>query len=172
MSVSLRNDTNLKYFSAKNQRSEELRIKTSKVTSLVTNAESTDFKVFFSFLLVSFIALKLTSLFFSYIFRCDNWLAVDEGDGKIERVLSAADDNELTRAKNLFKDKSTFGLSDAHIWLSIIVRPQQSTFTRLQRLTCCLSWLAMTMVASILWLILIFLSAFFNILTERKNVFF
>ena len=92
---------------------------------------------------------------FSYQFLCNKWLAVDEDDGKIERVLLVAGDKELATANNVFIDKSTSGFTDAHMWFSVAVRPQHSNFTRLQRLTCCLSWLAMTMVASILWFVLI-----------------
>lgn len=35
-------------------------------------------------------------------FVCDRWLAVDEGDGKIERILYPATSNELTKFNVLF----------------------------------------------------------------------
>lgn len=35
-------------------------------------------------------------------FVCDEWLAVDEGDGKIERILYPATSNELTKFNVLF----------------------------------------------------------------------
>jgi polycystin 1L2 len=35
-------------------------------------------------------------------FVCDKWLAVDEGDGKIERILYPATSNELTKFNVLF----------------------------------------------------------------------
>ena len=39
-------------------------------------------------------------------------------------------------------------LYDGHIWLSVFTRPVQSTYTRVQRLTTCLTILMMTMLSN------------------------
>ena len=76
------------------------------------------------------------------------WLAVDEEDGKIERVFPPADDADMVSFKNLFESKISKDLFDKHLWLSVVYRPPRSRFTRVQRLTCCLSLLCTAMVAS------------------------
>ena len=81
-------------------------------------------------------------------FVCDNWLAVEEGDGKIERTLIPASKKELTKFNVLFASEVRKNLTDGHIWFSVVARPPLSTFTRVQRLTCCLSILLCTMLAN------------------------
>ncbi|KAL9957163.1 hypothetical protein ACROYT_G038767 [Oculina patagonica] len=81
-------------------------------------------------------------------FVCDDWLAVDEGDGKIERNLFPASKKELTKFNVLFTSEVRKNLTDGHIWFSVVARPPRSTFTRVQRLTCCLSILLCTMLAN------------------------
>lgn len=79
---------------------------------------------------------------------CDRWLAVEHDDGKIERTLSPADAEELTRFNLLFQTEVRKNLTDSHIWFSVVKRPARSNFTRVQRLSCCLCILLTTMLAS------------------------
>ena len=81
-------------------------------------------------------------------FVCDDWLAVDESDGKVERTLLPASKKELTKFNVLFTSEVRKNLTDGHIWFSVVTRPARSTFTRVQRLTCCLSVLLCTMLAN------------------------
>ena len=81
-------------------------------------------------------------------FVCDDWLAVDESDGKVERILYPASKKELTKFNVLFASEVRKNLTDGHIWFSVVARPPRSTFTRVQRLTCCLSILMCTMVSN------------------------
>ncbi|XP_064613093.1 polycystin-1-like protein 2 [Liolophura sinensis] len=83
-----------------------------------------------------------------YIFPCERWLAVDEDDGKIERTLPVCGKDDLVTFGNLFNDNIRTNITDSHLWLSVVMRPNQSHFTRLQRLSCCLSLLFLTMIAS------------------------
>jgi polycystin 1L2 len=67
---------------------------------------------------------------------CENWLAVEKGDGKIERNLIFVPEKkfkELKRQHESFMDK----LSDLHLWYSVYSKPIGSLFTRLNRVTCC-----------------------------------
>ena len=83
-----------------------------------------------------------------WIFLADTWLAVDEGDGNIMRELSPATDEDKTQFTVLFREKIDNGLSDAHLWFSVIYKTPRSRFTRVQRITCCLNLLCTGMVAS------------------------
>ncbi|XP_068673513.1 polycystin-1-like [Montipora foliosa] len=84
-------------------------------------------------------------------FVCDDWLAVDESDGKVERILYPASKKELTKFNVLFASEVRKNLTDGHIWFSVVARPPRSTFTRVQRLTCCLSVLMCTMVSNAMY---------------------
>ena len=79
---------------------------------------------------------------------CNDWLAVDQSDGLISRILPIASDVELRSFENLFLAKATQDLTDGHIWFSIIMRPARSNFSRLQRVACCLSLLLSTMLSN------------------------
>ncbi len=48
----------------------------------------------------------------------------------------------------MFSTSTKDKLTDSHLWISVVFRPQQSHFTRAQRLTCCFASLFMTMIAS------------------------
>ena len=56
-------------------------------------------------------------------------------------------ENEGFLLQNNIKKK----LFDDHIWLSVGYRKTRSTFTRVQRLSCCLSILFLTMVSNAMW---------------------
>lgn len=59
--------------------------------------------------------------------------------------LQTATNHDLTQFNVLFVNATRRNLFDGHIWLSVYTRPAQSTFTRVQRLSCCLSVLFCTM---------------------------
>jgi len=81
-------------------------------------------------------------------FICDRWLAVEEDDGMVERTLTPASKEELTSFNLLFSTEARKNLTDNHLWFSVIARPAKSNFTRVQRLSCCLSILLSTMLAN------------------------
>ena len=84
-------------------------------------------------------------------FICDKWLALDKGDGSIDRVLPISLKDQQTQFGYLLSKKTKQKLSDGHLWLSIFMRPVQSAFNRLDRLTCCFVLLAFTMLMNILY---------------------
>jgi len=43
---------------------------------------------------------------------------------------------QLIEAQHLFSVKGKRGLTDDHLWLSVVTRPARSRFTRIQRLSC------------------------------------
>ncbi|XP_077981779.1 polycystin-1-like protein 2 [Glandiceps talaboti] len=76
-----------------------------------------------------------------YCFLCNRWLAVDKDDGKIDRVLPVAGKEDVCNFEDRIVSLRHKGVTDNHLWLSVFLRPQPSRFTRVQRLSCCLSLL-------------------------------
>ena len=66
-------------------------------------------------------------------------------------MVPVAGKAELTSFNYLFWQKTKHNLADGHLWFSIFQRPARSNFTRVQRLTCCLTLLFTTMVVSLAW---------------------
>ncbi|KAF7660845.1 hypothetical protein LDENG_00274440 [Lucifuga dentata] len=84
-------------------------------------------------------------------FLCNSWLAIDVGDCSLDKVFSVSTDMDLKRFRNLFFMKTTKDFNDGHLWFSVINRPASSSFTRVQRVSCCFSLLLCTMLTSIMF---------------------
>ena len=84
-------------------------------------------------------------------FICEKWLAVDKEDCLIERVVPLSLDKEKSQFSYLLSKQTKEKLSDGHLWFSIFARPVQSSFTRLDRLTCCFVLLAISMLMNIMY---------------------
>ena len=56
--------------------------------------------------------------------------------------------NDLISFKHLFTQSVKKKFTDSHLWFSVISRPTKSNFTRLQRISCCISLLFCTMIAN------------------------
>jgi hypothetical protein len=67
---------------------------------------------------------------------CENWLATEKGDGKIERNLNFVTEKEFKKLKRL-NERLIDKCSDLHLWHSVFSKPIGSLFTRLNRVTCC-----------------------------------
>ena len=81
-------------------------------------------------------------------FMCQEWLAVESKAGRTDKVIYVARIDEIANYKHLFLSNSTDGLYDEHLWISVAAKPPQSTFTRVQRASCCLSVLFCTMITN------------------------
>lgn len=81
-------------------------------------------------------------------FLANKWIALEKGDGEIEAEVRAAEKKEIQGFKNVFHSRASHSLADGHLWASVFMRPPQSTFTRVQRLSCCLSIIFATMVTN------------------------
>ena len=86
-----------------------------------------------------------------FYFICNQWLALDKGDGLIERNLMVATERDKKRFKYLLSKETKNKLKDDHLWFSVFTRPVQSSFTRLDRLTCCFVLLSISMLMNILY---------------------
>ncbi|KAL7854792.1 hypothetical protein SRHO_G00169820 [Serrasalmus rhombeus] len=84
-------------------------------------------------------------------FLCSSWLAIDMGEGTLDKVFPVAIDKDLKGFSNLFFMKTAKDFCDGHIWFSVVSRPASSNFTRVQRISCCFSLLLCTMLTSIIF---------------------
>ena len=82
---------------------------------------------------------------------CEKWLAIHKDDCVLERTLPVSYDQDKTKFKYLLTKQTKEKMSDSHLWFSIFARPVQSSFTRLDRLTCCFVLLSLSMVMNILY---------------------
>ncbi|XP_008278370.1 polycystic kidney disease protein 1-like 2 [Stegastes partitus] len=86
-----------------------------------------------------------------WYFLCNSWLAIDTEDCCLDKVVRASTEEDLKRFSNLFFMKTTKDFSDGHLWFSVVNRPASSTFTCVQRVSCCFSLLLCTMLTSIMF---------------------
>ena len=86
-----------------------------------------------------------------FFFLCNDWLSIYKGGGFIDRILPVCGEKQKKEFKYLLKRETKYKLSDGHLWLSIILKPIQSSFLRIDRLTCCFVLLYMTMLLNIMY---------------------
>jgi polycystin 1L2 len=92
--------------------------------------------------------IQTNQLFF---FLPNRWLAANKADMLLSAEISVASVEDLTSFRHRFTCLNSRGLRDSHLYFSVLFRPSRSTFTRAQRLTCILSLLLTTMLASIMF---------------------
>lgn len=85
---------------------------------------------------------------FIIIFLPARWLDVADEDGKVDLFLRPASEEDMVSFKKRFNRKIHEGICDNHLWFSVAYRPPRSQFTRLQRISCCLSLLFSFMVVT------------------------
>ena len=90
-------------------------------------------------------------LYCSYTFTCNRWLSSDFDDGKVDRILPASGNGSGPSFPTKFSEHAQYNISEDHIWLSLLMRPQRSNFTRVQRATCALCLLLLTMVSNAMY---------------------
>ena len=80
-----------------------------------------------------------------WTFPINRWLAVEREDGLIEVTVNNKSD--VTFANHV---RSRFGrkIAESHLWMSVFGKGSSSTFTRVQRASCCLSFLFCAMIAN------------------------
>nr|XP_058135506.1 polycystin-1-like protein 3 [Dasypus novemcinctus] len=86
-----------------------------------------------------------------WYFLCNSWLSIDIGDCVLDKVFPVATEQDRRQFSHLFFTKTSAGFRDGHIWYSIFSRSPRSSFTRVQRLSCCFSLLLCTMLTSLMF---------------------
>lgn len=80
-------------------------------------------------------------------FLCSSWLRGET----CKRTFNSAKMNEIASFGNIFQTRTSSGFRDEHIWVSIVDPPRRSPFTRVQRVSCCMSLLLCTMAINIMF---------------------
>ncbi|KAG9475124.1 hypothetical protein GDO78_003535 [Eleutherodactylus coqui] len=86
-----------------------------------------------------------------WYFLCNSWLSIDVGDCVLDKEFNVATEQDMKQFSNLFFMETSKGFRDGHIWYSVFSRSPRSTFTRVQRVSCCFSLLQCTMLTSIMF---------------------
>ena len=86
-----------------------------------------------------------------FLFVCEDWLALDQSDGHLERHLPVATKEQQLNSGLLLRHNANRKLADDHLWLSVVYKQYWSQFSRTQRLSVCLATLFLTMVTDAMW---------------------
>ena len=80
-----------------------------------------------------------------WLFPVNRWLAVEKGVGLIEATVKMGSVGSFSN-----QVRSRFGrkIADSHLWVSVFGKACSSSFTRVQRASCCLSVLFSAMIAN------------------------
>ena len=80
-----------------------------------------------------------------WVFSINRWLVLEKEDGQIEVTV----DNKSVASFSA-QVRSRFGrkIADGHLWVSVVGKACSSSFTRVQRTSCCLSVLFSAMIAN------------------------
>lgn len=84
---------------------------------------------------------------FRFIFHCGRWLSLNHDDGKTERVLPVSTTEHINSFSNQFSEHAQFNLTDSHLLVSTIIRPESSNFSRVQRVSCFFVLLLLSMIS-------------------------
>ena len=80
-----------------------------------------------------------------WVFPINRWLALEKGDGQIEVTVDSTTYSAFSaQVRSRFARK----IADSHLWMSVFGKACSSTFTRVQRASCCLSVLFSAMIAN------------------------
>ncbi|XP_066265959.1 polycystin-1-like protein 2 [Branchiostoma lanceolatum] len=87
----------------------------------------------------------------TYQFVCYDWLSDVRGDCEVQKVLHAATVEQLQSFNTLLRENTNAMFYDQHLWTSPVVSPEGSSFSKAERLSCCLAIANIMMLASAMW---------------------
>ena len=80
-----------------------------------------------------------------WVFPINRWLALEKDDGQIGVTVDSKSRSAFSaQVRSCFARK----IADSHLWMSVFGKACSSTFTRVQRASCCLSVLFSAMIAN------------------------
>ena len=79
---------------------------------------------------------------------CSQWFSPDKEDGNIVRKLSVERTNSRPAFQEAFRKILSGTLYESHLWMSSVTKRPGSSFTRVQRVTCCLCVVLTAMLAN------------------------
>ncbi len=78
---------------------------------------------------------------------CNQWLSETEGLGETSITMWVSNHKEVTEFSNLFQMSIWKKMTDNHLWISTVIRPTRSSFSRTQRVSCCITVLFLSMLS-------------------------
>ena len=81
-------------------------------------------------------------------FISNQWFSPDKDDGNIVRKLTVEKTNSLLAFQEAFRKTLSGTLYESHLWMSSVTKRPGSSFTRVQRVTCCLCVVLTAMLAN------------------------
>lgn len=91
---------------------------------------------------------SIISFQFRWVFVCGDWLAIDKGSCKIFRSLTPANEADAAEIQADFFRILRGTFADDNLWVSLFTRPTPSSFSRVQRLSVCLTFLFLFMITN------------------------
>ncbi|KAL3876145.1 hypothetical protein ACJMK2_034017, partial [Sinanodonta woodiana] len=85
----------------------------------------------------------------TFEFMVERWLAVEHGE--LDCTIPLCHAETMNKFKHGFFKNCKDGLSDSHTWISIFYRPQVSSFSRVQRASCALTFLMLSMISNAMY---------------------
>ncbi|XP_062621693.1 uncharacterized protein LOC134283266 [Saccostrea cucullata] len=95
-----------------------------------------------------------------YTFHCNKWLGIDDEDCMLDRIIPVSSPDKLSYSDRISVEAQS-QMPVYHLWLSLLYRPQLGKFTRVQRLSCLVALLCLTMISN---------AIFFQSSDENQNV--
>ncbi|OWF55928.1 Polycystin-1 [Mizuhopecten yessoensis] len=86
-----------------------------------------------------------------YYFFGNIWLTLEKEHGFIQKEIYAAGSAEIQKFTRIFGHAWSSSVSDRHLWMSVMDRPANSRFTRVQRATCIVTILYVFMCINVIW---------------------
>ncbi|XP_052022317.1 polycystic kidney disease protein 1-like 3 [Apodemus sylvaticus] len=84
-------------------------------------------------------------------FHCNCWLAVDLGNCERDRVFTPASRGQLSSFRYLFSSTIVEKFTQDYLWLSVATRHPWNQFSRVQRLSCCMTLLLCDMLINVMF---------------------
>ena len=92
--------------------------------------------------------LSVPGFIYRYIFPCERWLSVETS---LEANLTSVTQGKPVQFESRFFNQARGRLSENHMWMSILYRPVSSTFSRVERASCALAYILLTMVSNAMY---------------------
>ncbi|XP_064630096.1 polycystin-1-like [Lineus longissimus] len=84
-------------------------------------------------------------------FPVSSWLTINAPYGVVEKKVKAASSHELADFSLRFRNEAASGFSEKHVWTSVFEHRDRSRFTRVQRVTCCVTLFYTFMCVNAMW---------------------
>ncbi|XP_046352080.2 uncharacterized protein LOC124132273 isoform X1 [Haliotis rufescens] len=81
-----------------------------------------------------------------YDFLCYQWMSLEEGT--LDKALALSSTENMKNFKTMFFEHARHHLTDDHLWVSVLLRPVKSHFSRVQRVGCCYTLLMLAMISN------------------------